>query len=280
MGWVEADYAKDGIPVRWLYSASGNKATELLASDSSDFVSMGGSAVLLARTNGVPIKIVYVFSKPEWTAVVVPESSPIKQLTDLKGVKVAAARGTDTYFFLLRALKDVGLGLRDIELVHLQHSDGWLALQRGNVDAWAGLDPFMASAELRANARLIYRNIEYITPGVLSTSDAFLAKHPEHVRRVLALYERARTWVIEHKQETAAIIAAEAKVELDVATRQLVERTVFDGRDVGVPGEALRKSLEAIVPILVEQKIVRPGADPAKALRELVDPAPAQAVIK
>ena len=50
---------------------------ELLASGSADLVSTAGAAALLARTNGVPTKIVYVYSKPEWTALVVGEKSPI-----------------------------------------------------------------------------------------------------------------------------------------------------------------------------------------------------------
>jgi ABC-type nitrate/sulfonate/bicarbonate transport system substrate-binding protein len=33
---------------------------------------------------------------------------------------------------------------RDVQLVHLQHPDGKTALERGQVDAWAGLDPLMA----------------------------------------------------------------------------------------------------------------------------------------
>jgi len=36
----------------------------------------------------------------------------------------------------------------------LQHADGKTALIRGDVDAWAGLDPMMAQAEIEDGARL------------------------------------------------------------------------------------------------------------------------------
>jgi sulfonate transport system substrate-binding protein len=278
-GWLEAELAKDDIAVRWVFSQGSNKANELLSSASADLASTAGAAALLARTNGVPLRIVYVYSKPEWTALVVTDSSPITQVADLKGKKVAATRGTDPFFFLLRSLKAAGLDQHDVELVHLQHSDGRLALQRGDVDAWAGLDPFMASAELREHARLLYRNIDFNTYGTLNVRDEFLASYPEVVQRVIAQYERARTWILANQHESAELLAAAGKIELDVATKQIGERTVLD-RDVGIPGEPLRKALQAVVPILRSEKLVGADADPDKALGELLAPAAAQAVIR
>jgi sulfonate transport system substrate-binding protein len=278
-GWLEAELARDDIAVRWVFSQGSNKANEMLSSGSADLASTAGAAALLARTNGVPIKVVYVYSKPEWTALVIPGNSPVTQVVDLKGKKIAATRGTDPFFFLLRSLKAAGLDQHDVELVHLQHSDGRLALQRGDVDAWAGLDPFMASAELREHARLLYRNIDFNTFGTLNVRDEFLTKYPELVQRVIAQYERARTWILANQQETAELLAAAGKIELDVAIKQITERTVLD-KDVGIPGEALHKALSAVVPILKSEKLVGASADPDKALGELLAPAAAQAVIK
>jgi sulfonate transport system substrate-binding protein len=278
-GWLEEELGKDGIAVRWVFSAGSNKANELLSSGSVDLASTAGAAALLARSNGVPLKIVYVFSKPEWTALVVAAGSPVTKISELKGKKIAATRGTDPFFFLLRSLQAAGLGQGDVELVHLQHGDGRLALQRGDVDAWAGLDPFMASAELREHARLIYRNIDFNTFGTLDVREEFLAKYPEQVQRVIAQYERARRWILQNPREAAEVLAAEGKIEPDVAIRQINERTVLD-KDVGVPGEALYAALRPVVSILSSEKLVSAGADPDKALGELVAPAAARAVIK
>src|SRR3954471_1654862 len=100
-GWLEQELARDGIAVRWVLSQGSNKANELLASGSVDLASTAGAAALLARTNGVPLKVVYVYSKAEWTALVVAAGSPITQVADLRGKKIAAMRGTDPFFFLL-----------------------------------------------------------------------------------------------------------------------------------------------------------------------------------
>src|SRR5690349_3413981 len=67
---LEEDLGKDGIQVEWVQSLGSNKALELLSSRSVDFGSTAGAAALLARANGNPVKAVYVYSKPEWTALV------------------------------------------------------------------------------------------------------------------------------------------------------------------------------------------------------------------
>ncbi len=180
-GWLEEDLKNDGVAVRWVQSAGSNKANEFLSSNAGDFGSTAGAAALLARTNGVPLKTVYIYSKPEWTALVVPKDSPIQSVAELKGKKIAATRGTDPFFFLLRSLKEAGLTQNDVEIVNLQHADGRLALERGQVDAWAGLDPHMAASELNNGTRLLYRNIDFNTFGTLNVREEFLTKYPQYV---------------------------------------------------------------------------------------------------
>jgi sulfonate transport system substrate-binding protein len=143
-GLLEEEFKKDGIKIEWAQSLGSNKALELLRSKSVDFGSTAGAAALLGRANGNPIKAIYVYSNPEWTALVTGPNSGIQRIQDLQGKRVAVTRGTDPHIFLLRALHSVGLTEKDIELVPLQHPDGKTALEKGNVDAWAGLDPYMA----------------------------------------------------------------------------------------------------------------------------------------
>jgi sulfonate transport system substrate-binding protein len=269
-GWLEEDLQKDGVGVKWVQSAGSNKANEFLSSGAGDFGSTAGGAALLARTNGVPLKTVYVFSKPEWTALVVPKDSPIKTVAELKGKKIAATRGTDPFFFLLRSLKEAGLSQSDVEIVNLQHPEGRLALERGQVDAWAGLDPHMAASELKNGSTLLYRNIDFNTFGVLNVREDFLKQYPEYVGRVLAQYERARQWILANPDEAAQILADAAKLDLDVAKKQLTERTVLN-EDTGVPGDKLKAALEAIIPILKDEKLVKADANPEGALAELID---------
>jgi len=267
-GWLEEDLKKDGIAVKWVFSAGSNRALEYLNGNSIDIGSSAGLAALLAKANGNPITAPYVFSRPEWTALVVAKDSPIQSLKDLKGKKIAATKGTDPYLFLLRALKTVGLKRSDIEHVALQHADGRAALEQGRVDAWAGLDPIMASAELDSGARLLYRNVAFNTYGFLNVREDFLAARPAEVKRVISAYERSRLWILANTTEAAKIVSEEAKVSLQVALLQIKLRTDLSNPQ---PSQEHVKALQAAAPILLDEALVRPGTDLNQAIASLVD---------
>ena len=246
--WAEEALGPE-VSVEWVQSAGSNKALEFLNARSLDFGSTAGAAALLGRANGNPIKAIYVYSKPEWTALVTRADSPIHTVADLAGKRVAVTRGTDPHIFLLRALAGAGLTEHDLKLVPLQHGDGRLALDRGDVDAWAGLDPFMAQAELESHDRLFFRDPDLNSYGVLNVREAFLAEHPDIVAKLVGAYERGRLWSLEHKPELAAILAEASKLSPEVAARQL-ERTdltnpaLDDGprRAIGAAGATLKAS--------------------------------------
>jgi sulfonate transport system substrate-binding protein len=232
-GWLEADLAQDGVGTQWVLSLGSNKALEFLRGGAIDFGSTAGSAAIVARAGGLPIKAIYVYSRPEWTALVTRKDSGISRIEDLKGKAVAVTRGTDPHIFLLRALDTKGLGETDINAVLLQHPDGYRALATRQVDAWAGLDPHMAKAQCEIGAVLFYRNPAFNTYGILNVREAFAKQYPDLVRRVLAVYERARLYAIAHPEELAAEIVEAASVSPEVAHIQLAERTDLSTPAIG-----------------------------------------------
>ncbi len=274
-GILEKRLAADGIAVKWVFSQGSNRSLEYLNGGSIDFASTAGLAAVLSRANGSPVKTVYIASRPEWTALAVPKDSPIKSLADLKGKKIAATKGTDPYLFLLRSLNTAGLGKGDVEIVHLQHPDGRVALERGDVDAWSGLDPHLAASQLQAGSRLLYRNVEFNSYGVLNVSDSFLKEQPQLIGKVIAAYEEARQWTLAHPQQTAELLAREAKLPLEVARLQL-SRTDFSNPQ---PGAEHVAALKAAAPILLDEQLVRPGTDVAAVVDQLISPQLAAGVI-
>lgn len=277
-GWLEEELAKENINVEWVLSAGSNKANEFLRSEAIDFGSTAGAAALLAKANGSPIETVYIFSKPEWTALVVGKDSAIQSVAELKGKKIAATKGTDPYFFLLRSLHENGLAAADVEIVNLQHADGRTALERGDVDAWAGLDPFMAQTELEQGSRLLYRNIDFNSYGFLNARTEFITAYPQYTELVLKQYERARQWILDNPDEAAQILADEAKLSIDVAKRELIDRTVLT--ESPIPGEAQHTALTAIIPIFTAENQVKEGTDVAAVLDQLFNTKFIEAVTK
>jgi sulfonate transport system substrate-binding protein len=266
-GFLEKELASDGISVEWVPSAGSNVALDLLKNDKADFGSAAGAAALIGRANGNPLKSVFVFSRPEWTALVVGASSPLTSLTDIKGKKVAATPGTDPHIFLLRALESVGMTDKDIVLKPLPHAEGRAALEKGEVDAWAGLDPIMAQSELVAKSRLLFRDPVLNTYGILNVREAFAAANPELVKRVLKVYDQARLYAAENPDELRAALAAAAKIDDAVASRQL-ERT--DLRN-SIIGTAQQRIITAAGEVLKQSGIIPASVDIDKVVASMID---------
>jgi sulfonate transport system substrate-binding protein len=267
-GLLEQEFAKDGITITWVQSAGSNKALEFLTAGSIDFGSTAGSAALVARINGNPIKSIYVYSRPEWTALVTTKDSKIATVADLKGKRVAVTRGTDPHIFLVRALLGAGLSEKDITPVLLQHADGKTALIRGDVDAWAGLDPMMAQAEIEDGARLFFRKADANTWGILNVREEFLKDHADIVRRVLAVYEDARKYSLGHYDELKKTFIAVTKLPEVVVDKQLKERTELTHSRIGAPQ---RDSILAAGLALQQAGVIDAKVDVKAALDTLID---------
>jgi sulfonate transport system substrate-binding protein len=265
-GLMEKAFAADGIKVRWVQTLGSNKALEFLNAGSIDFGSTAGAAALVGRINGNPIKAIYVYSRPEWTALVTRKDE-IRSVADLKGRRVAVTRGTDPHIFLVRALAEAKLTERDVKLVLLQHADGRLALERGDVDAWAGLDPMMAAAEIEGGARLFHRKPEANTWGILNVREDFAQKHPEIVAKVLAVYEAARKAAVADPALLAKVLGDVTRLPAPIVARQ-IERTDISSGAIGEPQAST--ILEAGL-ALQAAGVIKADVDVAATVRALID---------
>jgi sulfonate transport system substrate-binding protein len=248
---------------------------ELLNSKSVDFGSTAGAAALIGKANGNPIKAVYVYSRPEWTALVVRKDSPITKVGDLQGKKVALTRGTDPHIFLLRALHEAGMTEKDLEMVVLQHPDGRIALEKGDVDAWAGLDPMMAQTEIQSGSRLFYRNVNFNSYGVLNVREEFAEQFPAHVERVLAAYEKARLWALQNPEEFRKLFASDAKLD-DAVITKVLERTDLTNSTIG---DHQRQVIIASGDVLKQNNVINSNTDVSATVNNLIDPRYVQDVV-
>ena len=202
-GWLEQELEADGIDVRWVQSLGSNKALEFLNAGSLDFGSTAGAAALLAQVNGNPIKIVWVFSKPEWTALVTRPDTGIAG----RGPQ-GQAGGRDQGHRPVH-LPAPGTGQARARRRRRRASSSCSTTRAGwrwsaaTSTPGPGLDPMMADVELTRGSPLFYRDTDANTYGVLNVREAFAAEHPELVQRVLEVYERGRQWALENPEELA-----------------------------------------------------------------------------
>ena len=268
-GYLESALGPD-VTVNWIQSAGSNKANEALKAGAIDVGSTAGAAALLARSNGSPIRTIDIFSQPNWSAVLVGASSTITKVADLKGKTIAATTGTDPYFFLLQSLEKAGLTTADVTIANLQHADGKTALETGQVDAWAGLDPLLSTSVATAGSRIIYDNIAFNSYGFLNATESFVTDHPDVAQVVVNAYEKARAYAIDNPEKAVAILAEVAAIDPAIATTTLTERTNLEVDPV--PGKAQADVLKVVGPIFVQNGDVASQAAIDDALKTLFEP--------
>jgi sulfonate transport system substrate-binding protein len=157
----------------------------------------------------------------------------------------------------------------------LQHPEGRIALEKGDVDAWAGLDPMMAQTEIQSGSRLFYRNVNFNSYGVLNVREEFAQQYPAYVERVLAAYEKARLWALQNPEEFRKLFAGDAKLD-DAVVTKVLQRTDLTNSTIG---DSQRQVIVASGDVLKQNNVINSNTDVSGTVNNLIEPRYAQDVV-
>lgn len=149
------------------------------------------------------------------------KDSPLKTVGDLKGKKVAFAKGSNVNYFVVKVLERAGLTFSDIQPIHLAPADARAAFERGSVDAWGIWDPYLAAGETQLGARVLadgrgaVNNYQFYL-----ASRAYAEKHPAIVKIVVEELAKIDEWGKNNPKEVAALLAPHIYIEPRVADEQ------------------------------------------------------------
>lgn len=212
---LEKRLAAQGIEVKWTEFPAGPALLEGLNVGSIDFGTVGEAPPIFAQAAGADLVYVgFEPPSPSSEAIVVPKTSTLRSLSELKGKKVALNKGSNVHYLLLKALQHAGVAYQDIEPVFLAPADARAAFERGSVDAWAIWDPFLAAAEKQLGARVLADG-----KGLVANHQFYLAAKPyaeknqEIVRIVLDELAKVDDWGRQNLQQVTAILAAQTGLE-------------------------------------------------------------------
>ncbi len=211
--------------VQWIEFPSGPPMLEALNAGSIDFARTGDTPPVVAQAVG--ISLVYVGSsgpKDQSSAVLVKRGSPIKTIADLKGKKVAFAKGSSANYLIVKILESGKLALSDIEPVYLAPADARAAFEQGSIDAWVIWDPFYAAAQVQSEARVV-RN----SSGLVNNRDFYLAtkafadQHADVIKQIRAETQTVASWASKNPTQVAALLSPILKLDpgiLEIVTKR------------------------------------------------------------
>jgi sulfonate transport system substrate-binding protein len=217
-GTLEKRLAEKNISVKWTEFPAGPQLLEGLNVGSIDFGTVGEAPPIFAQAAGA--NLVYVGNEPPSPgseAIVVPKTSNLRSLADLKGRKIALNKGSNVHFLLVKALEKAGIAYADIQPVYLPPADARAAFERGAVDAWVIWDPFLAAAEKQLGARVLIDG-----KGLVANHQFYLAsrgfaqQNPELVRTLLDELAKVDEWGRTHPQEVSAILSVQTGLSNEV----------------------------------------------------------------
>jgi NitT/TauT family transport system substrate-binding protein len=165
------------------------------------------------RQQGVPIKIVYLGHR-DGTAIMVHKDSAIYSLRELKGKRVAVPnRFSNQYLIFYKGLRDVGMSIRDVEIVEMPPPDMPAALYAKAVDAITSGEPFMGQTELDGYGRVLYQAKD-LWPNfiscVLAVNERTINEHPEWVQQLVDGIARSGKWLeagMDHRMAAAEAVS-------------------------------------------------------------------------
>jgi sulfonate transport system substrate-binding protein len=161
------DKPVDGYSIQWSNFVGGPAVIAAQTGGSVDVGWMYETPLVFAQAAGSPIKVIAA-ARPvrpgtSSVALVVPVSSPIHDVADLRGRSVGFLRGTVTQYLLVRLLEQAGMSLTDIRSVNLTTLSSAL-LENGTMDAAVTVDPYLSQMLADGKARIVATGGEPLTP--------------------------------------------------------------------------------------------------------------------
>lgn len=219
-GKLEKVLAPQGTAVKWIEFVYGGPMVEAINAGDVDVGVVGSPPPILAQAGAAPA-VVYLAAGARYRegyGIVVPAKSTVRSVADLRGKKIAFAKGSQGHLFVLQALADANLDPSAVQFAFLSYSDARAAFERGFVDAWAVPDPRYADVEVATGARTILKIGGLSAPqySFYIGPREFAQRHPGTLRTLFDTLSAQIADDLAHPAETASLLARNTGVPLPV----------------------------------------------------------------
>ncbi len=221
-GILEELLAERGARAVWVEYDDSRRTIDLLAAGDLHVAGTGVAPPLRALSEGVAVAYVAVSGpQPVAGAVVVRPGSVVGELGDLRGRRVALARGSGPTLLLAAVLDRAGAAYRDLDVELLPAPLARRALLDGHVDAWLDHEP--PAQRERALRELPGGRAAVADRTVWFARRDVAAEHPDLVETLVVTLRRppcaaqpVTRAVVAEQQQVADLLAGQGVLQLPV----------------------------------------------------------------
>jgi sulfonate transport system substrate-binding protein len=234
-----ATNALKGAPytVNWTNFIGGPPVIAAETGGAVDLGDMAETPTIFAQSAGDPVKVVAATkaANPKVSPydIVVPASSPIKTVAQLKGHTVAVQEGTVEQYFLVEALQKSGIPYTGVSVDNLAVTSASTAVTAGQVDAAVISQPLTGLDLATGKVRVLATGAGYLqTIGYLTASDAALSNPQKAaaLKDFIGRFYKAEAALLKDPALAASTYSSTYGVTLAVA-----EQAVATAQEVGTP---------------------------------------------
>jgi ABC-type nitrate/sulfonate/bicarbonate transport system substrate-binding protein len=210
--------AAEGLQATLRRYPTGKLALEAMLRGEAEVATVAETPLMFAGINGIQYRVIANYASSAEQSVVARADRGIRQVTDLRGRRVATNLGTTGHYVLHVLLSDQGLTEADVELVPLPTPEQAGALAAGQVDAVATFAPYSTQCRhaLGDRALTFLTGIRYSGYASLAVAPDFVARRPAATLGLLRALDRAIAWMRAHPQESLALGAAGSGIDPEV----------------------------------------------------------------
>ncbi|CAN5636109.1 aliphatic sulfonate ABC transporter substrate-binding protein [soil metagenome] len=212
-------FAPEGLTVEPKIFTSGSDMNRAMQAGDLDFGLMGSYNSLIEAEQGFETKIICMCSR-QGIGIITRADQDLASAADLAGKRIAVPPPGVQVLLFTTLLKEAGLSLDDdVEAVPLGYADHPGALERGDVDAYAGTEPLATMSVLSG----VGRRLEgiYETPAGSFNTAMFAAPHVQDDAELLAA-------VVEMQRGAAELLTPDGENDPEVWRELLVDEFGYE----------------------------------------------------
>ena len=189
---------------------AGPRQTAAMAAGEVQFANcLGATSAILAASEGLPLRIIGIYSRAPKAFVIVVRNPAIKTVADLKGRSIGGPKGTILHQLLVAALKRSKIRPTEVNFINMDIPSAAAALQKGSIQAALLAGPAAYNATENGGIVLVDGEGLVDATTVIATTEDFAKKYPAAIAKFLTVHHRALEFM-EQKPQEAMRIAGEA----------------------------------------------------------------------